>query len=489
MQQKACKKFTFQTRVEVNDEDFNFLEKTASILSKVERQLFKDIYQKKLKINDLKSEYIKKYQITARQFNSCRSKLDGKIRSYQKLLDKNIANLETKIKKLNRHIKNLKDPFKIHQKKRRLKALSQKLEKLKYDKEKKVIRICFGSKKLFKKQFNLSENNYKSHAEWKRDWENNRNNSFFLIGSKDESAGNQSAQFIIKENSLSLILRFPNCFCKKQAVIENIFFAYGHEEIIRCLEENERRRENRLAKKPYSQLGTAINCLFKKDKKGWRIFVTIDKDLAALKSKKELGRIGVDINENHIAIAETDRFGNIIDKKTIPISTYGKTKNQRSALIGNASKKVVSIATNKQKPIVLENLDFDNKKQSLREKGNKYSRMLSSLAYDQIINSIKRKAFKESIETFSVNPAYTSIIGKVKFACKYGLSIHHAAALVIARRSCNYSEKPPRYIEIHNKNSRSAFFLPEKNRKKHGVLQKAAEEMREGPSNRCIGTG
>jgi len=93
--------------------------------------------------------------------------------------------------------------------------------------------------------------------------------------------------------------------------------------------------------------------------------------------------------------------------------------------------------------------------------------MLSSFSYNQIINSLESKAFKESIEVCKVNPAFTSIIGKVKFANKYGLSIHHAAAFVIARRPLYYSERLPCYLEIDNKGSKSAFFLSVRNRKKH----------------------
>ena len=116
--------------------------------------------------------------------------------------------------------------------------------------------------------------------------------------------------------------------------------------------------------------------------------------------------------------------------------------------------------------------------------------MLSSFSYNQTINAIESKAFKEAIEVNKINPAYTSIIGRVKFMVRYGLSVHLSAAYVIARRLHYYSERFPRYLEIiDNKNSRSAFFLPERNRKKHGVLQQAAYEMRESPSNRCIGTG
>lgn len=49
------------------------------------------------------------------------------------------------------------------------------------------------------------------------------------------------------------------------------------------------------------------------------------------------------------------------------------------------------------------------------------------------------RAFKQGVIVIQVNPAYTSIIGRINFAKRYGLSVHLAAALCIARRypSCN----------------------------------------------------
>ena len=47
---------------------------------------------------------------------------------------------------------------------------------------------------------------------------------------------------------------------------------------------------------------------------------------------------------------------------------------------------------------------------------------------------LKASAFRNGIETYSVNPAFTSIIGNAKFALRYGLTKHHAAALCIAGR-------------------------------------------------------
>ena len=66
-----------------------------------------------------------------------------------------------------------------------------------------------------------------------------------------------------------------------------------------------------------------------------------------------------------------------------------------------------------------------------------------------------------------INPAYTSLIGKIKFAKKYGLSIHHAAALCIARRITKYSETLPSHSDIPDgKGSHVALSLPVWNRQR-----------------------
>ena len=43
-----------------------------------------------------------------------------------------------------------------------------------------------------------------------------------------------------------------------------------------------------------------------------------------------------------------------------------------------------------------------------------------------------------------MNPAFSSVIGRVKFMERYGLSVHQAAALVLARRLLGCSERIPR---------------------------------------------
>ncbi len=83
--------------------------------------------------------------------------------------------------------------------------------------------------------------------------------------------------------------------------------------------------------------------------------------------------------------------------------------------IGDAGKEIVEYALQKEKPLIPEDLNFQKKKQTLRESNNKYGRLRSSFSYRQILSHIKSKAFREGIEIYHVHPAYTTIIGEVKF--------------------------------------------------------------------------
>ncbi len=73
-------------------------------------------------------------------------------------------------------------------------------------------------------------------------------------------------------------------------------------------------------------------------------------------------------------------------------------------------------------PIVKEDLDFEGKKERLRESGQKYARMLSGWAYNRFDELLSCILANRGIELIRVNPAYTSVIGMVKYARQYGLS-------------------------------------------------------------------
>ena len=98
---------------------------------------------------------------------------------------------------------------KLHQKKRRLHTLQHKLDILQADHKTGGLRMCFGSKRLFRAQFDLEANDYASHEEWLTDWKASRSNQFFVLGSQDETAGNQSCQASIQADG-TLNLRLPD---------------------------------------------------------------------------------------------------------------------------------------------------------------------------------------------------------------------------------------------------------------------------------------
>ena len=63
--------------------------------------------------------------------------------------------------------------------------------------------------------------------------------------------------------------------------------------------------------------------------------------------------------------------------------------------------------------------------------------MLSSFSYGKIKAYFISRGYREGVEIHQVNPAFSSMIGRVKFMERYGLSVHQAAALVLARRSAH----------------------------------------------------
>ena len=74
------------------------------------------------------------------------------------------------------------------------------------------------------------------------------------------------------------------------------------------------------------------------------------------------GAIGVDLNADHLAVSETDGSGNWLKSWRVPLVTYGKSQHQAQALIGDAVAGIVAYARDAGKPIVLEKLDFRQKK-------------------------------------------------------------------------------------------------------------------------------
>jgi len=75
--------------------------------------------------------------------------------------------------------------------------------------------------------------------------------------------------------------------------------------------------------------------------------------------------------------------------------------------------------------------------------------MLSGWAYSRFYELLKSILSNRGIYLIKVNPAYTSLIGLVKYACQYGLPSDCAAAIAIARRGMRGSENIPGSITAY----------------------------------------
>src|SRR5215469_11439508 len=141
--------FTYQTRVSVTPQQDQLLREYARRFGHIEQTLFADL-EKGKDANQLKSEYLRRYDITARQFNALRIQLQGKIASIQELIPVHMANLKTKIRRARKTIAALVPSIpgsnKLHQKRRRLARLEQGLKELAADRKAGRVRICFGSR-------------------------------------------------------------------------------------------------------------------------------------------------------------------------------------------------------------------------------------------------------------------------------------------------------------------------------------------------------
>ena len=412
-------------------------------------------------------------------FNGLRVSLEGKVSSVRETMVLRRDSLQRRIGRAELEIAKAVERGRlnqVHHKRRRLANLKSRLAGLDADVAAGRVRLCFGSKRLWRNQHDLEANGYDSHEEWLSDWRDARSDEFFVLGSRDETAGCQlCVANVADDGTLTLRLRMPDSLAErhgKYLVIGGVRFAYGHDQVLAALQSNSEyagyQRQHGEKEARSTGLGQAISYRFKRDARGWRVFVSTNMMDVTVVTDRRRGAIGVDLNADHLAVAETDASGNCLKAWRVPLVTYGKSTHQTEALVGDAVAGVVEYARNAGKPIVIEELDFRQKKSVLEGENRKYSRMLSSFSYGKVKAYFISRGYRKGVEVYQVNPAFSSVIGRVKFMERYGLSVHQAAALVLARRLLGCSERIPRLrVAPVGNGVHVAFTVPARKRVKH----------------------
>ena len=438
-------KYTTETRLYIkNNKDIaDYFDEVVNQYSYIFRKVYYIIRNNpKIKISSLNTELQNEYSISKRTANSIIKTVQGIISSIKELKKTEIKQKEYKLEKISEKLEKLipalldlklkaeKNNIKDLTKYRNLKTkvafmkirkdkLINKINSLNYQIETNRFKITFGTKKLFRQ--NLEE------------FLNKRDNQIVFVGSKDETACNQTFQLNYISEINQFIIKIRKDFKYKDEKGEERY-VYG-----KCFFNNHKKLIKEILKSQSSPLTFRI---IKRNSKYYlQCMFEINNDDLSL-TRKTYGTIGIDFNKGFVTISQTNKYGHLVktDKMTYRFRNGNKTKNDLLLLIN----KLTELAINTGKDIVVEDLNFLKAKSKTMKgkskKGKEYNKMLHSLAYRMFLNRTEQICNRKKVGLIKVNPAWTSWIAKNKFCDKMKLNIHTGASFVIARRGMNIKD-------------------------------------------------
>jgi IS605 OrfB family transposase len=168
-----------------------------------------------------------------------------------------------------------------------------------------------------------------------------------------------------------------------------------------------------------------------------------------VKYTKENGVIAIDTNASpiHLAIAEVSKTGELLSYQNISLHhLLGLSQNSKDHQEWILAHQLLDLAIQKGKAIAVENLKKLKKgmcgdgKATLRKRLHQWN-------VKKFLQKLKRVAMLKGVEVIEVNPAYTSIIGMLKYAPQLSIDKDIAGAYVIGRRALGFKEDTPENYE------------------------------------------
>jgi len=142
----------------------------------------------------------------------------------------------------------------------------------------------------------------------------------------------------------------------------------------------------------------------------------------------------------HLAIAEVSKTGELLSYQTINLHyLLGLSQNSKDHQEWILAHQIVNLAIQKGKAIVVENL----KKLKRGKRGDGKATLRKRLHQwnaKKFLQKLKRVAMLNGVEVIEVNPAYTSVIGMLKYAPQLNIDKDIAGAYVIGRRALGFKE-------------------------------------------------
>ena len=464
--------FTYRTRLVLTPAQDAALGAWAELMGRAERRLFalREAEARgrpvptevgpdgKVRPIPLKRRIMEKVALTGRQFNAVERQLEARVASIEerrKGLIEDSGQRRARAAKLEAKLTRERPGSNtLHQKRRRLATLEARHAGLIADAAADPVRLCFGSKRLFRAQFALQENGYTFLDEGRAAWRAARSDQIAILGSGDEAGGPQTCQARGGgDGVLTLTLKLPPQVAEAvlaaspevldrlgRLTVSGLRFAYGPEQLEWAL------RQSRRVQKPSSKSdkvwggyeGGAISCRLLRDETGWRLVASLEVARPEVVTARERGALGVDLNADHLALAWLDRSGNPHAFGRVALPLGGLSTTQARAVIERAALEVARAAREARPPVVIERLDVQTRKAELEAASPARARGLSALAYGKL----QAACVRAGVEVIEGNPAFTSPIGAVRYAVSRGISVHQGAAVAIARRGWGLSERP-----------------------------------------------
>jgi len=475
MNNKCFKNTTFTLETRLNKQNskelIDYFKLLVPYYAKIYRFVWQDVKRKTISILIRnKSKYNtflqNKFSISKRTASSIINDILGKYNALLALKKYEIKQIEGKSKKIIKQINILKEKinktklliannkatlFQLKNYKKNKNNLYKKQQKINYLKIKTIniqkqidtgkFSICFGTKKLFKAQHFLKENNFKTHEKWLNVFRKNRDKNIYYWGSSTETACNSEFQLKNLFNDCYQIkVRTIDCLSNTKSIYGQCRFKY------KFLEEY--LKENLLLNKNKDKcVALSYRIVFRDKKIYLQCVFVFDKNIFNNKNDifttKTFGTVGLDYNKGFIQLAETNSIGNLINLKKFDLKYHG-TGNKAKSEIREQVAKIIKYCKSKNKSLIIENLDFIKTKSQIikakSNKGKKRNKMIHDFDYSRYKQCIGNACVRNNIELILVNPAYTSKIARQKYCKQRSLGVHQGASYVITRRGQGFKD-------------------------------------------------
>jgi len=336
-------------------------------------------------------------------------------------------------------------------------------------------KLIFGSRNLFE-QLKKNHLTGKRIRKLKIKWKESRQGNLYLRGDKSKQ-GNLNLRFGWIDNELYLRINTGD----RQ---------YIYAKVIRDVKrEKDKWIEFMFMLESAYQTGEWFPYSVRLKTKNGKIyaFISIEEKLPPITIKRDNGIIGIDVNAYpfHLALSFTSKDGNLEKYQSISLNELLEANSEkRQYLEWQIAHKIIEIAKEEKKAISIENLQ----KLPKGKRGDGFVKLrirLQKWSYKRLLEKIEILAKRNGIEIRKVNPAYTSVIGKLKYAPQYNIDKDIAGAYVIARRGLGFKERLPKnYKELLNDTEFLSYTIARIENNIAELKQKLKEEKNEYKRNK-----